>query len=86
MATETYRTIWGTDTIEIRADFSQASCPVQGTNGRQVADFHHRPREAMRYAVEAEARADGLDVEDEEVIGQIDAAVSFLETVETEDD
>lgn len=56
---KTYVTKWGVDTIEISADFAQASCPVEGTNGRQVADFRHRPSAAMRYAVAREATAEG---------------------------
>lgn len=81
MAT-TYRTRWGSDTVEIRADFARAECPVEGTNGRQVADFRHRPAEAMRYAVEAEARAEGLDPEDDEVAGMIDEAAAAMGTDE----
>lgn len=78
----TYSTQWGADTIEIRADFSQASCPVHGTNGRQVGDFGHRPASAMRYAIEHEARAEGLDPEDEDVAEQIDNAVEDMEEID----
>lgn len=78
MAKTTYRTVWGADAIEITADFAQASCPVEGTNGRQVADFRHEPAEALRYAIESEARAEGLDPEDGEVAALIDNAVANM--------
>lgn len=77
-----YRAPWGLDAIEIRADFRQAACPVIGTNGRQVADFQHSPRQAMRYAIEHEARAEGFDPDDADVLGEIDAALDLM----TEDD
>lgn len=73
-----YRTIWGSDTIEISANFAEASCQVEGTNGRQVADFCHRPEQAMRYAVEQAAVADGLDMDDDETAEMIDDAVASM--------
>ena len=64
---EIYSTNWGDDTITISADFSEASSPVIGDPcGRQVADFRHSPRRAMRAALEAAARADGLQAEEAE--------------------
>lgn len=61
-----YKTKWGSDTIEIAADFSQASCQVWGVSGgRQVADFRHDSTLAMRSALEDCALADGLDLDDE---------------------
>lgn len=60
----TYQTEWGADAIEIRADFAQASCPVEGTGGMQVADFQHRPAWAMRHAIEMMIRAEGRVPED----------------------
>src|SRR5690606_20538596 len=72
----TYRTEWGSDTIEISADWSQAACIVDGVpGGRQVADFRHCPREAMRAAVEHEAKAAWLDLDDPEVQEQVNNAV-----------
>jgi hypothetical protein len=84
MAITTYRTEWGADTIEISANFAEASCSVAGTNGRQVADFCHDPEDAMRYAIEREARAEGLDPEDDETEAAIDAAVANMEEVKVE--
>lgn len=46
-----YRCFWHGEAVEIEADFAQASCPVKGTNGRQVADFRHRPTKAMEYVL-----------------------------------
>lgn len=77
----TYRTEWGASTVEITANFAQASCPVYGTNGCQVADFQHRPAKAMRYAVEAMAQADGLDPEDDATAEAIENAVANMEEV-----
>lgn len=74
----TYRTEWGADTIEISADFTQAANQVIGTNGRQVADFQHRPEQAMRYALEREAQAEGMDLQDAETIEGIQAAVEAM--------
>jgi hypothetical protein len=79
----TYKTRWGADTIEIRADFTQASCQVIGTNGRQVADFRHRPADALRYAVRAEAVAEGFDPDDPEVAEAIDDAVAGMEVIDS---
>ena len=51
----------GTTTIEIRADWSQASCPIAvkysdcnaesewETSGNQVADFSHSPKNALQW-------------------------------------
>lgn len=82
MAFATYRTEWGQSTIEISADFDQASCPVKGTNGLQVAYFRHDPEEAMEHAIEAVIRAEGRNPEDCE--DEIEAAVSNMEEVKIE--
>jgi len=77
---EKYRTIYG-DVIEIEADFAQASCEVLGTNGRQVADFQHRPSKAMRYAVNRYAVECGEDIDDPAIQEAIDNAVADMEEV-----
>jgi len=82
----TYRTQWGSDSVEIQADFARAECPVHGTNGRQVADFQHSPTKAMRYALAIAARADGLDPEDEAIDEAIDRAVAEMEEEEEEEE
>jgi peptidyl-tRNA hydrolase len=78
----TYRTNWGMETIEIRANFAEASCPVQGADGFQVADFCHRPADAMRHVIETEARAEGLDLDDKDTQAEIAAAVANMEEIE----
>ena len=79
MSMTKYRAIWSGDYVWIEADFSVASCPVKGTNGRQVADFKHRPKLAMRYALERMALADGLDPEN--VDDAVDVAMDTFEVV-----
>ncbi len=74
----TYRTKWGSDMIEISADFAQASDQVAGTNGRQVADFRHNPSVAMRYTIEREAETEGLDINDVGVEEWINDAVDTM--------
>ena len=65
--TTTYRTTWGADTIEVSADWAEASCPVSGVSGgQQVADFRHRPVLAMQGALAECAVADGLDADESE--------------------
>ena len=71
MAVTTYETeIWG-DIYQIRADFAEAACVVEGPNGgRQVASFRHSPRRAMRDHLREVVQAGGdnpgePDMEDE---------------------
>ncbi len=68
----TYTTRWGSDTVSIRADWAQASAPVERltgdgweATGRQVAD-HAGPIPALRAEVEAMALADGRNYADAE--------------------
>ena len=61
MNQQIHRIQCGTTTIEIRADWSQASCPIAvkysdcnedaewETTGKQVADYFHSPKEALKY-------------------------------------
>lgn len=86
MATTTYRTTVAGDVIEISANFAEASCPVEGTNGRQVADFRHRPVLAMDYAVRRYYRECGEDVDSEEISGAIDDAVEAMIEVSDEEE
>ncbi len=75
----TYTTTWGSDTIEITADFTQAADQVIGdAAGRQVADFQHRPEQAMRAVLEDVAQADGLDICDPDTTELIDEAVAGM--------
>lgn len=61
-----WRTHWGDYDVTVTADWSQASCPVSGLDGgQQVADFCHRPKAALRRALEESARAEGMDVDRE---------------------
>jgi hypothetical protein len=83
----TYKTeCWG-ETFEISADFAQAGSPVYGVEGgRQVADFRHSSRAAMRAALEECAMAGGGDPEDDEISQEIDAAIDAMIVVDHEDD
>ena len=57
----TYTTRWGSDDISVTADWAQASCPVEGDeHGRQVADFRHDGKAALRAALEDCARIEGM--------------------------
>ena len=77
----TYRTQFSGDTYEITADFCQAGCPVTGDeHGRQVADFRHSPRAAMRAQIE-EAIEQGGDSA-ESALGAIDSALDAMEVVQ----
>ena len=61
MSISTHRATWGSETIEISADWDQSSSPVWGVEGgHQVADFRHRVEMAMRAALEDCARAEGI--------------------------
>lgn len=76
----TYRTRWGADTVEIRANFNESSCVIEGMDQRQVAEFQHRPDKAMRHAIELLARDDGRDLD--ECADEIDAAVAKMAEIE----
>jgi len=76
--------IWG-QTYEMRANFGEATCPIQfrryedegwhGT-GKQVADYSHSPAAAMRDYLEGLARESGDDPEeDEDVAANIERAI-----------
>jgi hypothetical protein len=83
-------TIWG-ETVQMAADFAQASCPIQfldedgnwiGT-GKQVADFQHRPEVAMRDALEADAKMSGDDPEEnDDVADEIEAAIEAMTEID----
>lgn len=82
----TYKTVYGGETIEVSADFSQAACQVFGVSGgRQVADFRHRPVLAIRAAVEEFAESCGEDLDDEDVQNAITAAVAAMTEVENDE-
>jgi hypothetical protein len=80
--TTTYATKWGATTVEIAADFDQASCPVEGADGMQVADFRHSPQKAMRHVLEQMARADGDDPESDATAALIDDAIAEMDTTD----
>jgi hypothetical protein len=76
-----YRTKFFGETVEIKANFAQASCPVVGDPcGRQVADFRHYPAVAMR-AVLNEIPCDG-DLE--EYKAEVKRAVEAMEGFDEE--
>jgi hypothetical protein len=77
--TTTYKTIWGSDEIIISADWAQASSPIDGIGGKQVADFRHSPHAAMEYALAEAALADGSDPEDDDTEKGISAALADME-------
>ena len=85
MATTTLRTNVCGDTIQVTADWTQASDQIVGDleGGRQVADFRHEPRRALRCAVEQYYEHCGDDIEDAAIAEAIDAAVSAAEYAET---
>lgn len=61
-------TKWGSDKIEVYADWSQASCQVMGDieGGYQVADFCHSKYAALRKALGQCAMYDGMDEDESE--------------------
>jgi len=70
MITELTTKIWG-DIYGVRADWAQASSPVQSlgedgwhNTGRQVADFRHSDAAALRWVLEEAAKVSG-DLGDE---------------------
>ena len=74
--------IWG-NTYEIAADFSQASCPVRGDmHGRQVADFRHSAREAMKALLRETAQMGGDDPDEcgAEIAAALDAMTEVAAT------
>lgn len=77
MVSATYRTEFFGETIEVRADWAQASSGVHGVDGGyQVADFRHSPKAAMRLALEQYVRASGDTPGDHE--DAIEAAVEDM--------
>lgn len=74
----TYTTKWGSDTYSVTADWSEASCSVSGTAGRQVADFRHSPVRAMRSILEDAAAAEGLDIASEKTREMVDGALDDM--------
>ncbi len=76
--------IWG-DTYEITADFAQASCPVHGDeHGRQVADFRHSPRAAMKSLLREMVEMGGDDPDEDEFADEIEAALDNMTETEAE--
>lgn len=64
----TYTTKFMGDEFTITADFGDASCPISGDlEGKQVADFRHSPREAMRSALIACCDFGGDDPDEYEI-------------------
>jgi len=69
---KTYSTHWGESKVSVTANWGQANSPVKGVDGgRQVADFNHDMRRALRAALVEHAEAEGLDTEDAEVLDRI---------------
>jgi hypothetical protein len=71
----TIKTKWGDEIVEISADWSKAACPIEGLPGRQVADFRHNPKAALRQALLEWASADGLDLEARATQNMIERAI-----------
>lgn len=79
--------IWG-DTYSLSADFAEASCPIDRwvedgefwePTAYQVADFRHRPDEAMRAELRSSAIASGDDpIEDTDIGEEIERAISDM--------
>jgi len=73
----------------VAADWAQASCPVYvlsgdgewvlESHGRQVADFRHNCRAALRSELEESIRMSGDEVDDDEVDGYLDDAEDLLD-------
>lgn len=81
----TYKATFFGDEYCVSDDWSQASSPVEGDEfGRQVADFRHDPRAAMRAQVEHAIEMGGDDPEDCE--DEINAALDAMVAVGSEDD
>ena len=83
MSKTTYTTRWGADDISVTADWAQASCPVEGDeHGRQVADFRHDGRAALRAALEDCASIEGMS--DDEAAPLIEAALKKALEIDAE--
>jgi hypothetical protein len=80
----TIKTKWGEDIVEISADWSKAACPIEGLPGRQVADFRHNPKAALRQALLEWAEADGLDLKDRVAQNKIERAIKRAKLVSQE--
>jgi hypothetical protein len=75
---------WGLG-FRLRADFSDASCPIEiehcedktwMATPHQVATFCHSPELAVRWMLEDAARDSGDDPESAEIAAEIDAAMA----------
>jgi hypothetical protein len=63
----TIRTTWGTDIVELSADWSNPDSKIDGLPGYWVGDFHGRPYRALSFALWWCAMSDGLDTNDKKV-------------------
>ena len=71
-------TAWGCE-FEMSANFAEASCQVMGDmHGRQVADFRHEPRAAMRAILEDSVTESGDNPEDVDIVGKITEALDAM--------
>lgn len=59
MSASTLSTTWGEDAVAVTADWAQASAPIAGLDGVQVADVRHSAREALWRALDRMAIAEG---------------------------
>ena len=67
---------WGSDKISVSADWQQSACQVEGSPVGQNVAYHKNSKTAALYAaVEAEAKAEGMDTDDEGTIAAITYAV-----------
>jgi hypothetical protein len=64
---KTIRTTWGTDIVELTADWSNPDSKIDGLPGYRAADFHCNPYKTLAIALWKRARADGLDTNDKKV-------------------
>lgn len=80
-------TVWG-DTYRLRADWAEAASPIErdtaeggwAPTGWQVADYRHRPADAMRAELGRMELATGSDLQDERVQDEIDLAIAEMES------
>ena len=76
-----HETVWGDITVSVSADWAQASCSVEGdTHGRQVADFRHCWKRALRAQLEDMTSIEGMD--DDEAKAAIDKAMGNAVSVD----
>ena len=79
MSRATYAAEWGSIEVTISADWAQASCPIEGLEGWQVATARHRPATAMREALYRLAVSEGMD--EGERCEKINEAMETMEEV-----